>query len=61
MTDDQFWRLAIAGVAQGVIVILLIKLKSKWNAEREKTGKTLLERIGYRLGSLWARTYRSAK
>ena len=61
MTDDQFWRLAITGASTGLIALLIEKARAKLRAERERVGRPLIERFGYFLGHLWARTRRRYK
>jgi hypothetical protein len=61
MTDDQAWRIAITSASTGVIALLFIKAKAYLSAKREESGRILIERISYRLGALWARTYLGVK
>lgn len=61
MTDDQMWRIAITGASTGIIALLIQQAKAKLRAERDRVGRTLIERLGYSLGRLWARTRRAYK
>ena len=56
MTDDEFWRLGIGGAIAGMVPLLKAKLQTKLAAKKAETGRGLAERIGHRLGALWARS-----
>lgn len=56
LTDDQQMRIAITGAVAGAMPFLKAKLKAYLAAKETQTGRSLAERIGYRLGSLWARS-----
>ena len=58
MTEDQMYRAAIVGFAMPIWAFLIQKAKTYLSAARDKEGRVLIERIGYRLGSLWARANR---
>jgi hypothetical protein len=58
MTDDQLARAAITGASVPVLAYLIQKIKTYLRSERDKEGRGLPERIGRRLGRLWARGYR---
>lgn len=55
MTDDQFWRLAIGGAIAGMVPLLKAKLQTYLATKKAETGRSLAERIGYRLGRIWPR------
>ena len=56
MDDEQFLRIAItAMVAPIVWHYLPRKIESYLSRKKAETGRSLAERIGYFLGSLWAR------
>lgn len=61
MIDNDSLR--IAGVAAANVGLYLVfqKARAHLRAQREQQGRTLLERLGYRLGRLWSRTHRAAK
>ena len=57
MTDDQFWRIAITAAVAPIIWHYLPQKASAYLARKKaETGRGLAERIGHRLGSLWARS-----
>ena len=56
MTDDQFLRIAITSIGAPIIwLVLPQKANAYLRRRREETGYGLAQRIGYRLGRLWAR------
>ena len=61
MTEDQMIRVAITGASIPIIGLLIQKAKAYLRAARDKEGRGLTERIGYRLGRLWAGTDKPAK
>ena len=61
MTDDHIIRGAITAISIPIIGLVIQKAKAKLSAARDKEGRRLTERIGYRLGNLWARANKAAK
>ena len=61
MTDDQLIRGAITAASIPILGLIIQKAKAKLSAARGKEGRGLTERIGYRLGRLWAGTDKPAK
>lgn len=59
MTDDQLWRGAITAASIPVWMWLIQKAKAHLSAERDQTGRSLAERLGYRLGRLWPIRHRT--
>jgi hypothetical protein len=59
MTDDQMYRLAIQGASVPIWAWLIQKTKTYLRTQRDKSGRGLTNRIGYRLGRLWASRYRT--
>jgi hypothetical protein len=55
MTEDEQIRLAGTAIAAAAVPFLKAHLYAKLAAKKAETGRSLPERIGYRLGSLWAR------
>ena len=61
MTEDQIWRGVITAASVPVWAYLIQKTKAYLSAARDKSGRNLTERLGYRLGTLWAGRNHSAK
>ena len=55
MTEDEQIRLAITGAVAGAVPFLKAKLKAYLTTKKAETGRSLAERIGYRLGRIWPR------
>ena len=55
MTDDQFWRIAITAAAIPLWGWAIQKTKTYLRTKRDETGRSLDNRIAYRLSRLWAR------
>lgn len=55
VTDDQLYRAAITGASVPVLSYLIQKAKTYLRTQRDKSGRGLAQRFGYRLGCLWAR------
>jgi hypothetical protein len=58
MSDDDTLRLAVQAVGTSLLVLVIQQARSRLEAKKAQTGRGLTERLGYRLGNLWARRYR---
>ena len=61
MSDDQFWRIAVTASVLPLWAWGIQKAKAYLRAERDKSGRSLEQRLAYRLGRLWSRCYRSGQ
>lgn len=61
MTNDELIRAAIVAASIPVYALLIQKTKAYLAAQRDKHGRSLPERVGYALGSLWARGKKRVK
>ena len=61
MTEDQLLRGAITGASVPLIGYLFQKAKTHLSESREKHGRGLVERVSYRLGTLWAARHSATK
>ena len=61
MTDDQLIRAAVTGGIHPRLHMVNSKAKAHLSAKRNESGRGLIERIGYRLGKLWAAGYSAAQ
>lgn len=59
LTSTQ--RAAVVGFSAAMWGLLLGKLRGYLTAKKAETGRSLPQRVGYRLGKLWARGYRTTK
>ena len=61
VTEDQTVRLIVTATAIPLWSLIIHKAQLSLRRRRDKIGRDLLERVGYRLGHLWARTYRATQ
>lgn len=61
MTEDEHLRAIIVGFTSPLIGFLLVRFKRQRPADRGEQRRSITNRLGYRLGALWARRSRRAK
>lgn len=61
MNEDQFWRGAITAASLPVLALVIQKAKAYLSRAWYKEGTALPNRLGYRLGKLWASRNRATK
>jgi hypothetical protein len=59
MNDNDSLRLMVQVVVVGLLTLLIQQAGSRLAAKKAETGMGLAQRIGYRLGKLWAGRNRS--
>lgn len=61
MTEDEHLRGLITGFAAPLVGLLWARFQRKRPADRPKQWRRIANRLGYRLGALWARRHRRTK